>query len=429
MRRPRPPRQRDDDRPTAPRLRRLLLAPHRLAFFAGALVLASAALWWGAVLALRAGGVALPWAVRPGSAHALLMAFGFMPLFFTGFLFTAGPRWLAVPAVSPQALRRPLLAMLVGWGVALVGFHAAAPLAAAGVASAAGGFAVLCRRFARLVFASPQRDRAHATLALLGCSLCALAMAAAAAALALDHDAVALAAVQAALWGGIGVVFVSVSHRMLPFFTAVALPALDARWPRALLFTLVGLVAAQAPLAAADALLAPAGWPAGALASRSVGEALAALLLLALAWRWGRVQPLRMRLLVMLHMGFFWLGVSLALLATSHALLAASAGTVSLGLAPLHAFTMGYLASTLMAMVTRVVCGHSGRAVVADAGVWAMFWTLQAAVALRVGAALWPAAATAANLAAALCFAAAELAWALRYGRWLLLPRLDGRPG
>lgn len=380
------------------------------------------------MLALRAAGVALPWAVRPGTAHALLMALGFMPLFFTGFLFTAGPRWLAVPAVSTQVLRRPLVTMLAGWGVALVGFHAAAPLAAAGVASAAGGFAVLCRRFARLVSASPEPDRAHATLALLGCSLCALAMAAAAAALALGHDAVARAAVQLALWGGIGVVFVSVAHRMLPFFGA-ALPALDTRWPRALLFTLVGLVAAQAPLAAADAVLAPVDWAAGVLASRSVGEALAALLLLGLAWRWGRVQPLRMRLLVMLHTGFFWLGFSFALLAASHALLAASAGEFSLGLAPLHAFTMGYLASTLMAMVTRVVCGHSGRAVVADAGVWAMFWTLQAAVVLRVGAALWPAAATAANLAAALCFAAAELAWALRYGRWLLLPRFDGRPG
>jgi uncharacterized protein involved in response to NO len=80
-------------------------------------------------------------------------------------------------------------------------------------------------------------------------------------------------------------------------------------------------------------------------------------------------------------------------------------------------------------MATRVVCGHSGHVLVADDGAWAMFWTLQAAVVLRVGAALWPAAATPLTLAAALGFAVSVLAWALRYGRWLLLPRADGKPG
>jgi uncharacterized protein involved in response to NO len=413
----------------SPRLQRLRDAPHRIAFFAGGVMLALAAAWWGAALALRAAAVALPWAMSPSTAHALLMAFGFMPLFFAGFLFTAGPRWLALPPVAAQVLRRPVLVMLVGWGLALAGFHAQATLAAAGLALVGAGFARLCWRFARLLAQTEVADRDHARLALLGCTLSALAIVVAAAALALRSDGIARAAVHAALWGGIGLVFISVAHRMLPFFTASALPALDAWRPRALLFTLAGLLVAQAPLAAADALLAPADWPAAVLAARSAVEGAGGLLLLALALRWGLVQSLRVRLLAMLHMGFFWLGVAFVLLAVSHALMGLSAGEVSLGLAPLHAFTMGYLASTLLAMATRVVCGHSGRALVADDGAWAMFWTLQAAVVLRVGAALWPAAATPLTLAAALGFAVSVLAWALRYGRWLLLPRADGKPG
>jgi uncharacterized protein involved in response to NO len=74
----------------------LLAAPHRLGFFAAALVLAASALWWLAVLTLRlVPAAALPWAISPALAHSTLMAFGFMPLFFSGFLFTAGPKWLA----------------------------------------------------------------------------------------------------------------------------------------------------------------------------------------------------------------------------------------------------------------------------------------------------------------------------------------------
>ena len=41
-------------------------------------------------------------------------------------------------------------------------------------------------------------------------------------------------------------------------------------------------------------------------------------------------------------------------------------GMGALGLGALHALTMGCLASLMLAMVTRVSCGHSGRALVAD---------------------------------------------------------------
>lgn len=410
------------------RLRRLLDAPHRLGLFAGATLLAVAALWWGAMLALRAAGVAVPWAVNPPTAHALVMVFGFMPFFFAGFLFTAGPRWLGLPPVPASALLLPVATMVLGWAMAGVGFHAATALAAVGLALAACGFALLTGRFALLLAQSRVGDRDHATLVLMGCAIAVIGLWGAAVAVALGLDAMARATAQFALWGGVGVVFASVAHRMIPFFTASVVPSVQVWRPRVLLGILVLLIAMQAPFAAGDALAA-APWPAAVLALRAAAELAGGALLLWLAMRWGLVQSLSIRLLAMLHMGFFWLGVAFVLGGVSHVLMAASGHTVSLGLAPLHAFTMGYLGSTLIAMATRVVCGHAGRTLVADNWVWAMFWALQVGIVARVLAALIPAAATPLTLLAAQFWIAAVGAWTLRYGRWLLKPRVDGLPG
>ena len=122
------------------RFAHLMNAPHRLAFAAGAAMLAVTALWWALALIARQAAFTLPWAVSPATAHGLVMALGFMPFFITGFAFTAGPRWLGLPEVSTRVLRAPLSSMLAGWAVALLGFHVAAPLAAAGVATDARGF-------------------------------------------------------------------------------------------------------------------------------------------------------------------------------------------------------------------------------------------------------------------------------------------------
>ncbi len=409
-------------------LARLLDAPHRLGMFAGALMLALAALWWGGVLALRAGGAVVPWAVSPSAAHALLMVFGFMPFFFAGFLFTAGPRWLGMAPVAARALLLPVATMALGWLAAWLGFHLSSALAAIGLALVACGFALLTGRFGLLVLQSRADDRDHAKLVLLGCAVASLALWLAAVAVALNREALVRAATQFALWGGVGLVFAAVAHRMIPFFTTTALPSLQAWRPRVLLASLALLLGTQAPFAAADALVS-GPWPAAAMAARALIELSGGALLLWLAVRWGLVQSLSIRLLAMLHMGFFWLGVAFTLGGVSHALSAVSGGTLSLGLAPLHAFTMGYLGSTLIAMATRVVCGHGGRTLVADNWAWAMFWALQAGVVLRVLAALLPAAATPLTLLAVQFWIGAVGAWTLRYGRWLLKPRIDGRPG
>ncbi len=406
---------------------RLLTAPHRLGFFSAAVLLAVGALWWALVLATRAAGIALPWAVPPPVAHGLLMGLGAMPLFIVGFLFTAGPRWLGLPDVPAPVLRRPVVLMLAGWALALAGFHLATEVAAAGLGLVALGWGALVWRFLRLLRASRVADRLHATLVALGCGVGVGALVLATLGLALPMVQLTRAATQLALWCFLAATFAVVSHRMIPFFTASALPALAAWRPNALLWTLLGLLWLEGAGAAAEAWLGTL--PTGLRWAQALVEAPAALLLLGVAWRWGLVQSLRIRLLAMLHAGFLWLGIALALAASSHAALAASEGAWSLGLAPTHALTMGYLGTTLIAMITRVAAGHSGRALAADNLAWSLYWAVCAATVLRVAAAIWPDATDVLTLGAVALWCVACVGWAWRYGGWLGRPRIDGRPG
>jgi uncharacterized protein involved in response to NO len=408
--------------------RRLAAAPHRLAFWGGSVMLALSALWWTAALTARAAGLALPWAVNPSLAHALLMAFGFLPMFIAGFVLTAGPRWLGLATVPGRLLVVPAMVMLVGWALALLGFHLSAALAALGVAAAAVGFALVAGLFVLMLLDSRASDRDHAKLVLLGCGVIVLAQWTAAVLLALGRPTGAMAAVQVALWGGLALVFVAVAHRMIPFFTQGALPAVAAWRPRALLGVLALLVALQAPFAAVE-VLAGGSLPAVPAALRAALELPGGALLLWLSLRWGLRQSLSVRLLAMLHLGFFWLGVAFTLGGVSHVLMSVSDGRLSLGLAPLHALTMGFLGSLLLAMATRVARGHSGRPLQADPWVWLMFWVLQVAVLARVGAALWAPLGTPLTLLAAQFWLAAVGAWALRHGPWFGRPRVDGGAG
>jgi len=206
------------------RLSRLLTAPHRLGFFSAALMLATSALWWALALAARHAGVALPWAVPPPLAHGLVMAMGFMPLFIVGFLFTAGPRWLGLSDVPARSLRNPVLAMLTGWGLALAGFHVHEVPAGLGVALVAGGWSAVVLRFLRLLRSSPVADQLHARVITVAAAVGALALWGAALSLAAGEVTATRVATQVALWGCLAPIFAAVSHRMIPFFTASALP-------------------------------------------------------------------------------------------------------------------------------------------------------------------------------------------------------------
>ncbi len=422
----------------------LLAAPHRVAFAAAATVFGTSAVWWAAALLARGLSLAWPWALPPATVHGLLMGFGFMPMFFAGFLFTAGPKWLRVPPLEARALVAPLGLQLAGWGVLLLAAHglgyvaigegsgAAEVAGGLGVAAVAFGWSCIGWRFFGLLRTSRVEDRLHARLIATAAACGAFALWSAAIALATGHYGAVRAATLGGLWGYIGLVYLAVADRMIPFFDSSAFPRVAARAPLWLLSLLIALFGLEAALAAADALTGPLGAP--LLAAQAAVELPVGLLLLGLAVRWGLLRNVRIRLLAMLYTGFVWLGLAFVLAGLSHTLQAAGAG--SLGLAPLHAYTMGFLGSTLVAMATRVSSGHGGRSVAADDFAWALFWLLQFAVVARIAAGVLEGiggAAFAAGLpltiVAAFAWAGACGAWALRYGGWFGRARIDGRPG
>jgi uncharacterized protein involved in response to NO len=123
-----------------------------------------------------------------------------------------------------------------------------------------------------------------------------------------------------------------------------------------------------------------------------------------------------------------WLGVALVLGGLSQ-LMGLLQGSPVFSLGSLHAVTVGCLSSLLLAMVTRVSCGHFGRALVADDTVWILFWLLQLTALLRIGAAAQSAWASWLLLPTALIWAATLSIWGVRLGNWYGRVRADGRPG
>jgi len=405
----------------------LLQAPHRLSFAAGVAVLAVSSLWWALLLSLSATGVPVHWAVPRPIAHSVLMAFGYMPLFFVGFLFTAGPKWLGQPAVEARVLLRPVATYVLAWIGYVVAVHVDAGAAAVCVALAAAAWTSVVVKFARMVTRSRAADRTHAKLVLVGLAAGALALWCIPLALALEAFTVARIAVLVGIWGCMAIVFVAVSHRMIPFFTANVVPTLNAWRPMWLLGVFVGVIALELVFAILDLTV----WPLGTIV-RFVQislELVSAAVLLTMAVKWGLMQSLRARLLAMLHVGFVWLGLAVLLQAISHGLMFVTDDALSLGLAPTHALTMGFMGATLFAMATRVSAGHSGRHLVADDLVWTLFWTQQVATVLRIVAAVWPASPQWLTPLAASLWALASVSWAIRYGLWYGRPREDGKPG
>ena len=413
------------------RPRYLLLAPHRLGFFLAMVVLGVAGVWWALVqLDRMSGALGLSYALSPSLVHGAVMTFGFIPLFFSGFLFTAGPKWLAVKPHDVACVAPPMLLQVTAWLVWLAAAHFSAGVATAALALAASGLAWMTLLFWQLIRRSRMADRVHALTIGAACIVGCLSLAGLALSLAFDAHAAALACVLTGLWGFVLVVYVSVAHRIIPFFTSSAIPALEAWRPLWVLWLMLAVAAVEVAAAWFEALglfqdLAGAAWTLG----RGLFELLAGGLLLWLALAWGLVKSFRNRLLAMLHIGFLWLGLALVLGGVAQ-LLGWAQGAPVLSLGALHALTMGCLASLMLAMVTRVSCGHSGgRALVADGLIWSLFGLLQAATLLRIAAALQGGFSGWLLLVAALLWATIMVVWGWRLGAWYGRLRADGRVG
>lgn len=382
------------------RARPRLASPEALCFTAGGGVLAIASLWWAWVQA-RGGSLDAP--VPATVVHSVAMVFGAFPLFFCGFMFGPGMKWLKQPALTARALAPATVIHVAGMITILASAHHPAGFAAA-LWLVAGGWAWSWLRLLRVIAAAPAERRTHHRVFLLASTIGLLGVCGAALSASAGEWRTCLAIARAGVWLYVGPTFVAAAERMIPFLSGTPFDGLDARHPSLLPRTLGVLLAGQALVEAMPHL----GPIVGTL------QTLAGSAMLAIAVRWLVVRRLRPRLLRMLFTGFVWLGVTWLLCGWNGLRLLAP------GSAPLHAFTIGFLGTTMLAMLSRFASARAGRHEVVDRLLWTLFVLLQCTALVRVfgpqalGAfGLGP---RGAWIAAASAWAVVWIAWTIRYG-------------
>lgn len=398
-------------------LRHLAAAPHRLLFFAGASAVLVAMSWWALWLhgAWLGQPSSVPGILPAGWAHALGTQYQVLPLFMFGFLLTVFPRWMGLKPFT----RRHYLPVGLGLFGGYILFHAGLWLGETalhlGWALTLLGWTCGWLLLLRALWQSAAVD-GHAIACWLALSMGLLGLALVAAFLHGGDARFAFGAIKLGTFGVLLPIYVSVCHRMLPFFSANAIPGYQAFRPGAWLWAMLSLCFLHLLLE----LMHAYAW------LWSVDLPMAALAVW-MAWRWQGWRARHNRLLLVLHWGFAWLPLAL-ILYTVQSLWLMVSGEFILARAPVHVLTVGFFGSLLLAMVTRVTQGHSGRPLQMGRVPWLCFLVLQGVVLLRV-AAEFVAAPLAWLAAAALGWVFAFLPWALR-SLWIYLtPRLDGAPG
>lgn len=394
----------------------LLRAPHRLMFFVGASNVLLSMLWWTLWLVSARWGISsMPQsAVYAGWLHSLLMEYLMLPSFIFGFLLTVFPRWMGQPDLQPchfvpvgLALAGGQLAILLGalgWDAALV----------VGLWLAFAGWTAALFILGRLL-ADDRANTWHARSCFAGLLLGWLGLLMFIACVLGASPKWAFASIKLGSIGMLLPVYITVAHRMLPFFAGNVVPGYRIWRPFSWLAGVWVLLMAHLALE----LLHAYAW----LWLADVP------LLLATAWavyRWWPRGPMP-RLLSTLFVGAAWLPITFALY-TVQSLVYLIQGEYLLGRAPMHALFIGFFGSVLVAMVTRVTQGHSGRALVMPGIAWFSFVTLQLVAVIRILADILPDPSTW-QVVAACGWLLAMVPWVVRLGRIYLTPRSDGRPG
>jgi len=372
-------------------------------FFLGASLFAAFGVpFWVATLLGSA-----PW--RPPASpldwHAHEMVFGFTGAVFAGFLLTAIRRWTGKATVSGWRLG----ALFAIWLVArLLPF---VPGAARGAAVVDLAFFVGLFVACAIPIVRSRNRRNYAFIGLLGGLTLAVTI----------SHANRLGYLHGEFWAvrsfGIDLVtigMVVMTGRIVPSFTRNATDAKDiAETPghdraAALALVLVTVL---------DAVSSPKAWSAAP-------AALAGVLVLARARRWGAAHTLRHPLLWILHLGHAWVGVGLMLRG-----LGAVAPSLPSTLA-LHAITVGGIGLLTFGMMTRVTLGHTGRLLAVPRSVAIAMVALALAALIRVvGPLLAPTELPLVLGTAGALWSVAFAAYALFYGKALFTPRVDGLPG
>jgi uncharacterized protein involved in response to NO len=355
-------------------------------------------------------GQALPGYWPPTLWHAHEMMFGFVSAAIAGFLLTAVPSWTG----SRGFAGLPLVVLATLWLAARL-LIACAPRELAWVTLVVDvGFLV----FLGILVAPPLLRSTNRNTPLL------VVLAVFAVCNSIFHVAVwrhdagmALRAIVVAI--DIALLLVTiVGGRIVPAFTANALRASGSPTP---LYTWRGVgtaaIGAMVVVTLGDLFL-PDSRVAGVLAG------IAAAIQAVRFFQWRGLATLRNPIVWVLHLGYVWLPIGLALKAG--ALLGQFAATAFW----LHALTIGVLATMVLAVMTRAALGHTGRSLVVEPAIALGYVMLLAAALVRVfGLAVLHLPYPTVILLSAACWVAAFGIFSYVYVPILWLPRADGKPG
>ncbi len=396
---------------------RLAAAPHRLMFFAGATTVIVSMLWWSCYVAATYWGHAFPSPPVPaGWAHAVLTQYGMLPLFMFGFLLTVFPRWMNQPTLTRRHYVPVFAGLFGGYLIAHLGLLGSKPALIVGLTAMLLGWIAGWVALGRVLLRNRARDR-HALSCFVALTLGASGLLAFIASALGAPWPFAFVAIKLGTLGLLLPIYFTVCHRMIPFFSSgVVGPGyrvVKPIWSLPLVWALLLVHLALELTHRFDVL-----WLVDApLVVCFLGHWL--------AWQpWKCTRP---GLLAALYLAFAWLPVAFTLY-TAQSLILFLNGHFVLGRAPVHALTIGFFGSMLVAMVTRVTHGHSGRALAMGMIPWLTFGLLQLVALIRIYAEL------ATNMPRWLMIAA--FGWLIAFLPWVgrslwiyAMPRIDGKPG
>lgn len=371
----------------------------------------AAAIWAALALALWIGlfmsGRALPSRFDPLAWHIHAMLFGFVPAAIAGFMLTAIPNWTGRPPIHGAALIGLVALWLLGRAASLV--SAVLPLWLAAAVDLAFPV-VLCAVAAREIIAARNWRNLMMPLPIGVLGVADLLM----------YLELAGYGVPAGLGWRLAIAAIialisAIGGRVIPAFTRNWLVKRGGAAP-----TLHGVIDRVALALLHIGLLGwalfPTSKPAGAILI-----AAAALNLWRLA-RWRGFATAGEPLLAILHLGYAWLVLGAALLGASMLVTAIPPS------AAIHAFTAGAIGTMVLAVMTRVARGHTGRRLEADRITTLVYLMITAAAVIRVIAAFADASAMILLGASAVLWVASFGLFAASYGSMLLSPRLDADP-
>lgn len=329
-------------------------------FLGGAIWAVVALVIW---LLSLAGAYEIRSAFDPLAWHRHEMLFGFVGAIIAGFLLTAIPNWTGRLPIAGW----PLAGLFGLWAAGrAVNLYSAAIGPVTGAMIDTAFYAVLCALATREVLEANNKRN----LPVVGV-IAAFGLAGA-----LDHLSLFLEPVEPRGWQlGIGLVIILISligGRIIPSFTrnwlvkrqvTAGLPTQADGFDKAAI--------AVTALAMLAWLTAPAGWLSASLLF------LASFLQLARLARWRGWKTLADPLVLVLHVGFSWVPIGLALLGLSQLGMIVQSAAV-------HAFTAGAMATMILAVMTRATLGHTGRDLRAGIGTVIIYVLVTSGAVLRV---------------------------------------------